>query len=189
VLVLAGDSLTRPLYEYFEAAGLLDPLCFDTEPPDTPPEHRGLVPGEGLVACLLETETSAAARGAAALGRYEAGWIGSVDPLEHRQASDDDLLSGPFAFDGAAIFESSAVRHDSDGTAPRGLACSDIAAAARGPLARGSRVGSFGGTGLWNVGEALTLSRTTSADAILATNVDARRTQGSATFVTRGDRS
>ena len=189
MLVLAGDSLTRPLYEYFEAAGMLDPACYDADPPDAPPKRPRQVPGEGLVACLLETEESAAARNAVALGRYLGGWIGTVEPREQRQNQEDEPLSGPFAFDEGAIFESSASRSDSDGSISWDLVFSDIVAADLRPLASGSRVGSFGGAGLWNVGEALALARMTTADALLATSVDACRSQAAATFVARGDRS
>jgi hypothetical protein len=187
ILVLAGDSLTRPLYEYFEAAGMLDPACFDADPREAPQKRHRQVPGEGLVACLLETRKSAAARNAVVFGRYLGSWIGTVEPREQRQNREDEPLSGPFACDGAAIFESSASRADSDGGISWSLTLSDIVAAALRPLASGSRMGSFGGAGLWNVGEALALARMTTADAILATNVDACRSLAAATCVARGD--
>ncbi len=189
ILVLAGDCLTRPLYHYYEAAGVLDPACFDADTPEVPPERRHRVPGEGLVACLLETEESAAARNAAVLGRYVGGWIGAIRPPEQRPLRKDDLRPGPFAFDGPALFESAADRLDSDAGMPSGVDLPGIPAAALRPLARGSQVGLFGGAGLWNIGEALIRARVSTAGSILATNVEACRSQAAATCVAAGDRS
>jgi hypothetical protein len=50
-IVLAGDTLTRAVYEWYEAAGLLSPACYNAEPL---PEGGGFVPSEGLVALVLE---------------------------------------------------------------------------------------------------------------------------------------
>jgi 3-oxoacyl-(acyl-carrier-protein) synthase len=50
-VVLAGDTLTRAVYEWYEVAGLLSPACFNAE---RLPEGRGFVPSEGLVALVLE---------------------------------------------------------------------------------------------------------------------------------------
>lgn len=183
MLVLAGDCLTRPLYEYYEATGVLDPACFHADPQDVAPERRHRVPGEGLVACLLETEESAATRNPQVLGRYLGGWIGAVDPRERRQAMADEPLPGPFTIEGPALFESAAGRTDAETWLAPGSERSSVMAASVRPLARGSRVGLFGGAGLWNVGEALARARMSTADAILATNVDACRTQASAILV------
>jgi len=75
-VVLAGDELTQSLYEWYEAAGLLDPACMG-EPGDArAPRPRTLVPGEGLAACVLETREVADRRGARVYGHYVEGWIG-----------------------------------------------------------------------------------------------------------------
>jgi len=65
-IVLAGDTLTRAVYEWYEAAGLLSPACYNAELiPQLQPEP-GFVPSEGLVAMVLEPagrrETRAYAR-------------------------------------------------------------------------------------------------------------------------------
>jgi hypothetical protein len=49
-IVLAGDTLTRAVYEWYEAANLLSPACYNAE---LQPEG-GFVPSEGLVALVLE---------------------------------------------------------------------------------------------------------------------------------------
>jgi len=183
ILVLAGDCLTRPLYEYYEAAGVLDPACFGADPPDVAPERRHRVPGEGLVACLLETEESAATRNPQILGRYLGGWIGAVDPRERRRAGEGESLPGPFTIDGPALFESAADRTDAETWLAPGAEGPSVIAAAGCLLARGSHVGVFGGVGLWNVGEALARARMATTDTILATNVDACRTQAAAILV------
>jgi beta-ketoacyl synthase-like protein len=50
-IVLSGDTLTRAVYEWYEAAGLLSPACYNAEPL---PEGGGFVPSEGVVALVLE---------------------------------------------------------------------------------------------------------------------------------------
>jgi hypothetical protein len=50
-IVLAGDTLTRAVYEWYEAAGLLSPACYNSEPL---PEDGGFVPSEGIAALVLE---------------------------------------------------------------------------------------------------------------------------------------
>ncbi|MBZ5684297.1 MAG: hypothetical protein LAP86_04615 [Acidobacteriia bacterium] len=50
-IVLAGDTLTRAVYEWYEAAGLLSPACFNTEPLTN---DSGFVPSEGVAALVLE---------------------------------------------------------------------------------------------------------------------------------------
>ena len=77
-LVLAGDTLTQPLFEWYEAASLLAPACFGEASPAPAARRRTIVPGEGLAACLLETGQVAAARRSRAHGRYHAGWLGSL---------------------------------------------------------------------------------------------------------------
>jgi 3-oxoacyl-(acyl-carrier-protein) synthase len=50
-IVLAGDTLTRAVYEWYEAADLLSPACYNAKPL---PEGAGFVPSEGIVALVLE---------------------------------------------------------------------------------------------------------------------------------------
>jgi 3-oxoacyl-(acyl-carrier-protein) synthase len=50
-IVLAGDTLTRAVYEWYDAAGLLSPACFNTEPVA---DGSGFVPSEGVAALVLE---------------------------------------------------------------------------------------------------------------------------------------
>ena len=50
-IVLAGDTLTRAVYEWYEAAGLLSPACYNSEPL---PDGSGFVPSEGVAALVLE---------------------------------------------------------------------------------------------------------------------------------------
>jgi len=50
-IVLAGDTLTRTVYEWYEAAGVLSPACFNALPML---EYDGFMPGEGITALVLE---------------------------------------------------------------------------------------------------------------------------------------
>ena len=72
VIVLAGDTLTRAVYEWYEAAGLLSPACYNVEPVR---EDSGFVPSEGVAALVLEPEGRRAARCYANFisGRWAAG--------------------------------------------------------------------------------------------------------------------
>jgi hypothetical protein len=71
-VVLAGDTLTRAIYEWYEVAGYLSPACYNTEPL---PQDGGFVPGEGVVALVLEMASSREARPYAHFnsGRWAAG--------------------------------------------------------------------------------------------------------------------
>jgi 3-oxoacyl-(acyl-carrier-protein) synthase len=71
-VVLAGDTLTQAVYEWYEAANLLGPACFNQEPLPSAP---GFVPGEGVVAMVLEPAGRETAHSYAALGegRWAAG--------------------------------------------------------------------------------------------------------------------
>ena len=51
VVVLAGDTLTRAVYEWYEVAGLLSPACYNAGPVL---EDGGFVPSEGVAALVLE---------------------------------------------------------------------------------------------------------------------------------------
>ncbi len=66
-IVLAGDTLTRAVYEWYEAARLLSPACYDAEPV---PEDGGFVPSEGVVALVLE---AAGRREGRAYARFSSG--------------------------------------------------------------------------------------------------------------------
>lgn len=50
-IVLAGDTLTRAVYEWYETANLLSPACYNAEPL---PESGGFIPSEGVAALVLE---------------------------------------------------------------------------------------------------------------------------------------
>ena len=71
-IVLAGDSLTQAIYEWYEAAQLLSPACSSNEPMTS---AGGFIPGEGVVAMVLESPGRQAAPSYAALGagRWAAG--------------------------------------------------------------------------------------------------------------------
>ena len=54
-IVLAGDTLTRAVFEWYEAAGHLSPACYKAEPlPEDGGCVRGFVPAEGVAAFVLE---------------------------------------------------------------------------------------------------------------------------------------
>jgi Beta-ketoacyl synthase, N-terminal domain len=71
-IVLAGDTLTRAIYEWYEVAGLLSPACYNAEPL---PEGSGFVPSEGVAALVLEPAGHREARAYAhfSSGRWAAG--------------------------------------------------------------------------------------------------------------------
>jgi 3-oxoacyl-(acyl-carrier-protein) synthase len=71
-VVLAGDTLTQAVYEWYEAAHVLAPACFNEEAvkPST-----GFIPGEGVVAMVLEPAEKRQARSYASLrgGQWASG--------------------------------------------------------------------------------------------------------------------
>jgi 3-oxoacyl-(acyl-carrier-protein) synthase len=71
-IVLAGDTLTQAVYEWYETANLLSPACFSDEFASS---ASGFIPSEGVVAMVLESASRPAARPYAALGagRWAAG--------------------------------------------------------------------------------------------------------------------
>jgi hypothetical protein len=71
-IVLAGDVLTRAVYDWYETAGLLSPACYNAEPL---PEAAGFIPSEGVAALVLEPEGRRKTRPCARLrsGRWAAG--------------------------------------------------------------------------------------------------------------------
>jgi hypothetical protein len=77
VIVLAGDTLTRAVYEWYEAAGLLSPACYNTEPLA---DGSGFVPSEGVAALVLE---SAGRREVRAYAHFSAGrWSADGEAVE-----------------------------------------------------------------------------------------------------------
>ncbi|SPE44030.1 putative Beta-ketoacyl-(acyl-carrier-protein) synthase II [Candidatus Sulfotelmatobacter sp. SbA7] len=58
-IVLAGDVLTRAVYEWYETANLLSPACYHSE---TSPEAGGFIPSEGVAALVLEAAGRRAGR-------------------------------------------------------------------------------------------------------------------------------
>jgi Beta-ketoacyl synthase, N-terminal domain len=71
-IVLAGDTLTRAVYEWYEAAGRLSPACYNAEPLG---EAGGFMPSEGVAAFVLEPAGRREARTYAhfSSGRWAAG--------------------------------------------------------------------------------------------------------------------
>jgi 3-oxoacyl-(acyl-carrier-protein) synthase len=71
-IVLAGDTLTRAVYEWYEVAGLLSRACYNAEPL---PDNGGFVPSEGAAALVLEPAGRKEARAYARFssGRWAAG--------------------------------------------------------------------------------------------------------------------
>jgi hypothetical protein len=71
-VVLAGDALTQTVYEWYEAANLLSPACYNSDPL---PEGGGFMPSEGIAALALEPVGRREARSYARLhsGRWAAG--------------------------------------------------------------------------------------------------------------------
>jgi 3-oxoacyl-(acyl-carrier-protein) synthase len=71
-IVLAGDTLTRAVYEWYEAAHRLSPACYNAEPL---PDDGGFVPSEAVVALVLEPPGRREARAYANFsgGRWAAG--------------------------------------------------------------------------------------------------------------------
>lgn len=71
-IVLAGDTLTRAVYEWYETADLLSPACYNSE---SLPESGGFIPSEGVAALVLEPARRPEAHSYAHLrsGRWAAG--------------------------------------------------------------------------------------------------------------------
>jgi hypothetical protein len=76
-IVIAGDTLTQAVYNWYEAASLLSPACYNSEPLAA---AGGFVPGEGVAALVLEPSGSRVGRSYASLrsGR----WASGGKPLE-----------------------------------------------------------------------------------------------------------
>jgi hypothetical protein len=92
-IVLAGDTLTRAVYEWYEAAGLLSPACYNSEPL---PEGAGFVPSEGVAAVVLEPVGRRPARiEARTYAHFSSGrWAAGGQPVETvRQMLGDSVPS------------------------------------------------------------------------------------------------
>ncbi len=80
-IVLAGDTLTRAVYEWYETADLLSPACYNSDPL---PEGGGFVPSEGVAALVLEPagrcEVRSEARSYAHVGSGR--WASGGQPVE-----------------------------------------------------------------------------------------------------------
>jgi hypothetical protein len=50
-VVLAGDTLARSVYSWYETAELLSPACYNSDPV---PESSGFIPSEGVAALVME---------------------------------------------------------------------------------------------------------------------------------------
>jgi Beta-ketoacyl synthase, N-terminal domain len=81
-IVIAGDTVTRTFYEWYETAGLLSPVCFNTDPLSKDPlsKDSGYVPSEGVVALVLEPEGRQAARSYTHLKGGH--WAAGGDPVQ-----------------------------------------------------------------------------------------------------------
>lgn len=80
-IVLAGDTLTRAVYEWYDAAGLLSPACYSSEPL---PEGAGFVPSEGVAAVVLEPAGAREARRKVRIyAHFSSGrWATGGEPVE-----------------------------------------------------------------------------------------------------------
>jgi 3-oxoacyl-[acyl-carrier-protein] synthase II len=77
-IVLAGDALAQTLYEWYETAHMLAPACFNAQAcfnEDPLAANCGFIPGEGLVALVLQSENTPITRAYAHLqtGSWTAG--------------------------------------------------------------------------------------------------------------------
>jgi hypothetical protein len=76
-IVVAGDALTRAVYEWYEAANLLSSICYDS---GALAQAGGFIPSEGVAAVVLER---AGRRGMRLYARLRAGrWAASGQPVE-----------------------------------------------------------------------------------------------------------
>ena len=74
VIALAGDTLTRTMYEWFEAAGVLSPASFG-QPLEAPfsQGRDGLILGEGAAAVVMESSHRAEKRNARVYAAFRSG--------------------------------------------------------------------------------------------------------------------
>ncbi len=179
-LVLAGDTLNRALFEWYEAASLLAPTCLGEGRAAPVAGRRKIIPGEGLAACLLETREATAARGGRAHGRYRAGWLGPLHETAEgsRRLEVEDLLQrmlGESSREEIALVAAA-------GCGPSWMSC---LLRANGEVRRsdgvdvrllpGAEFGEFGGSGLLQLGVALArLPQVEHGFAMVAGPVDPR---------------
>ena len=79
-IVIAGDVLTRAVYEWYEAADLLSPACYNSVPL---PEGGGFIPSEGVAALVLEPAGRPAVREVRSYAQYRSGrWAAGGEPVE-----------------------------------------------------------------------------------------------------------
>jgi len=78
-IVLAGDTLTRTMYEWYEAASLLSRACFGPGPVPVPlsTERDGFVPGENATAVVMESAQRAESRSATVYATFRSGSMAS----------------------------------------------------------------------------------------------------------------
>jgi 3-oxoacyl-(acyl-carrier-protein) synthase len=80
-IVLAGDTLTRTRYEWYEAASALSRACFSQASAPVPapfsPELDGFVPGESATAVVMESGHRARSRGAPVYAGFRSGFMSS----------------------------------------------------------------------------------------------------------------
>lgn len=81
VLVIAGDTLNRPLYEWYESAKFLSAACSGghSAPALLSAEGDGFMPGEGLAGFVMESGEAYADRGAKVYAHFRSGSMGG-DP-------------------------------------------------------------------------------------------------------------
>jgi 3-oxoacyl-[acyl-carrier-protein] synthase II len=135
-VVFAGDLLTRSVFAWYEAAGSLSPACGGDSARASDGKGAGIVPGEGLVACVMESRELAERRRARSYGRYVGGWVGP----------DVEAAQPPGTRDLSTL-----LRRVAPGVAP-----DDVELMAGPPGGREEVAGgAFGGCGLLQVGFAL----------------------------------
>jgi len=80
-IVLAGDSLSRSTYAWYEEADLLSPACYNSHPKS---EAGGFIPGEGVAAVVLEPSDRINLRpNARSYARIGSGrWAAGGEPAE-----------------------------------------------------------------------------------------------------------
>ncbi len=131
-IVLAGDTLTQMVYEWYEAAGLLSPACFNSEPAR---EADGFIPSEGVTALVLE----AAGRGSRMGPVRSYAVLGSGHWADDRQPANvmRKVLGGPVASLVICAADGSPCAAKSTATYGREIAGDGVAIAPRNAVAAG----------------------------------------------------
>lgn len=80
-IVLAGDTLTKSLYSWYDVAGLLSPACYNSGPLS---DEGGFIPSEGVAALVMESSGRRDIRsGARSYARLRSGrWAAGGQPAE-----------------------------------------------------------------------------------------------------------